>query len=376
MAQTVFDVQELCDHICDEIALFASSYDDLRSTALVCHTLSISAQSRIFRHIILEPWQLVPRSGQALDSAIRSVISASIRLSAILSASPHLLRSTHHLSIMAHSKVLFPLSSIRFPALRKLRLGLSWTPTSDSDAFNLARAFVGLPSIRDVGLHSLYYPMPEHLTAIFDVSGPHLDSVAFVAIFSRSPLPSARVPRSREERVQIKRLKLVLSDDLDSWLISPQCPFDFSRLVHVVVEAKESLALLQVLTSARLTITHLALFGAITSQVNLSEFSALTCLELRHSHWQPLHSLRPDNCLESLVFYFESYASQTDRGLLSEMDAFVANSPMPSLQEVEVRFDGEKSELEAITSYCPQLLARGLLAVTNHLGHPDRTRSA
>ncbi|KAJ6486341.1 hypothetical protein DFH09DRAFT_1173822 [Mycena vulgaris] len=374
MAQTVFDVQELCDHICDDIALLASSYDDLRSTALVCHTLSISAQSRIFRHISLEPWELVPRGRQALHLALQSVVSASIRLAAILSASPRLLRSTHRLSIIAQSKVLFPLSSIRFPALQKLRLNFSWTATSDSDAFHLARDFVGLPSICDVGLHSLYYnPEPERLVAIFDASVPHLNSVTFVAIFTRPSLPAACVPRSREQRAQIKRLKLVLADDLDPWLISPQCPFDFSRLVHVVIEAKESLALLQVLTSARLTITHLALFGAITSQVNLSEFPALTCLELRHSNWQPLHSLGLDNCLESLVLYFPSYAFQTHPESLSEMDAFVANSTMPSLQEVEVRFGGEKSELKAITSYCPQLLARGLLAVTTH---PDRTRSA
>ncbi|KAJ6524868.1 hypothetical protein DFH09DRAFT_1189115 [Mycena vulgaris] len=345
MAQTVFDIQELCDHICDEIALLASYYNDLRSTALVCHTLSISAQSQIFRHIILEPFKLVPRRAQTLHSAIQSVISASIRLSAILSASPHLLRSAQHLSIIAQSKVLFPLSSIRFPALRKLRFDFSRTAKHDSDAFHLARDFVGLPSI-----------------------------LAFLAIFPRSPLPSARVPRSREERAQIKRLKLVLSDDLDPRLISPQCPFDFSRLV----EAKESLALLQVLTSARLTITHLALFGAITSQINLSEFPALTCLELDHSHWQPLHSLGLDNCLESLVLYFLSYAFQTDRALLSEMDTFVANFPMPSLRKVEVRFRGEKSELEAITSYCPRLLARGLLAVTTHPAPNllDRTRSA
>ncbi|KAJ6542458.1 hypothetical protein DFH09DRAFT_1089010 [Mycena vulgaris] len=150
------------------------------------------------------------------------------------------------------------------------------------------------------------------------------------------------------------------------------CPFDFSHLIHVVIEAKESFTLLQVLTSARLTITHLASFGTITSQVNLSEFPALTCLELRYSRWQLLYSLGPGNCLESLVFYLESYEFQTHPELLSEKDAFVANTLMPSLQEVEVLFGGEKSELEAITSYCLQLLARGLLAVTTH---PDRTRS-
>ncbi|KAJ6524847.1 hypothetical protein DFH09DRAFT_1189070, partial [Mycena vulgaris] len=365
MALTVFDVQELCDHICDHISLLTSSYDDLRSTALVCHTLSISAQSRIFRHIILEPFELVPRRGQTLHLALQSVISASIRLSAILSASPRLLRSTRRLSVIAQSKVLFPLSSIRFPALRKLRLNFFWTATHDSDAFHLARDLVGLPSIRDVRLRSLYYnPEPERLAAIFDTSIQHIDSVTFLAIFSHPTLPS--VPRPREQRAQIKRLKLVLADDLDPWLISPQCPFDFSRLVHVVAEAKESLALLQVLTSARLTITHLVLFGTITSQVNLSEFPALTCLEMRHSHWQPLRSLRPDNRLESLVVYFESYAFQTHPEFLSEVDAFVANSPMSCLQEVEVRFRGEKSELEVITSYCPQLLARGLFAVTTH----------
>ncbi|KAJ6537488.1 hypothetical protein DFH09DRAFT_1177844 [Mycena vulgaris] len=374
MAQTVFDVQELCDHICDNIALLASSYDDLRSTALVCRTLSMSAQSRIFRHIILEPYLLAPGPAKirTRDSAIQSVISASIRLSTILSASPHLLRFTHHLRIRAQSKVLFPLSNIRFPALRKLCLTFSRTATlHDSDAFHLARDFVGLPSIRDVRLVSLSdNPEPEGLGAIFDMSTPHIDSVTFVSIFFPT-LPS--VPRPREQRAQIKRLKLVSSDELDPWLISPQCPFDFSRLVHVVVEANEAPALLQILTSARLTITHLALFGAITTQVNLSEFPALTCLELRHSHWQPLHSLGLDNCLESLVLYFLSYAFQTDRALLSEMDTFVANFPMPSLRKVEVRFRGEKSELEAITSYCPRLLARGLLAVTTH---PDRTRSA
>ncbi|KAJ6562783.1 hypothetical protein DFH09DRAFT_1478847 [Mycena vulgaris] len=143
---------------------------------------------------------------------------------------------------MTQSKVLFPLSSIQFPALRKLRLNFSWTAPHDSDAFHLARGFVGLPSIRDVGLCSLYYnPEPERLAAIFDAFIPHPDSVACVDIFSRSLLPSARVPRSREQRAQIKRLKLVLSDDLDPWLISPQCPFDFSHLIHVVIEAESSL---------------------------------------------------------------------------------------------------------------------------------------
>ncbi|KAJ6524906.1 hypothetical protein DFH09DRAFT_1189195 [Mycena vulgaris] len=354
MAQTVFDVQELCDHICDDIALLASSYDDLRSTAL--------------------PYLLAPGPAQigTRDSAIQSVISASIRLSAILSASPHLLRFTHHLRIRAESKVLFPLSNIRFPALRKLRLTFSRTATlHDSDAFHLARDFVGLPSIRDVRLVSLSYnPEPEDLAAIFDKSTPHIDSVTFVSIFFPT-LPS--VSRPREQRAQIKRLRLVSSDELDPWLISPQCPFDFSRLVHVVVEASGAPALLQVLTSARLTITQLALFGPITSQVNFSEFPALTCLELRYSSWQLLHSLGTDNCVESLVFHFEHYAFFFHPESLLGMDALVANSPMPSLQEVQVRFGGDKYELEAITSYCPQLLARGLLVV---MTHPDRTRSA
>ncbi|KAJ6524887.1 hypothetical protein DFH09DRAFT_1372072 [Mycena vulgaris] len=143
------------------------------------------------------------------------------------------------------------------------------------------------------------------------------------------------------------------------------------RRISVII--REAPALLQILSSARLTITHLALFGEITSHVNLSEFPALTCLELRHSRWQLLHSLGPDNGLKSLVVYFERLLMHPEPAArLAEMDALVASFPMPSLQEVEVRFGGDKYELEAIKSYCPQLLARGLLV---HNDDPPRSHS-
>ncbi|KAJ6536437.1 hypothetical protein DFH09DRAFT_1179003 [Mycena vulgaris] len=355
MAKAVFSIQELCDQIAqqitDDIAFEELPYDDLKSTALVCHTLCISAQSQLFRH----------------------VISAARRLAAILSASPHLLRYIRHLSIVAYSEILKPLATIRFPGLAKLCISFIDMELADAEVFLLIRDLIGLPSICEVEIRDLDHTQftSDHFTSLFETCTRSLGALICHGVCPSSAPFTAGAIRLGHERAQITRMKLHDSPSLGQWLMSPSCTFDFTSLADLEIshglEARDS-AVWAFLTSVRPPITRLSISTGGSNALDLSQFPGLTCLELSPSDHLVISSLKSDNCVERLVFdVSETFWEFHHSGLLSETDALVATFPLPALRDVEVWFNGyDVSDPNSVIAEFPQLNAKGSIVVRVH----------
>ncbi|KAJ6576144.1 hypothetical protein DFH09DRAFT_1150497, partial [Mycena vulgaris] len=364
-AETFFSIQELCDQFTHHIALNRSSQDDLKSIALVCHTLCNSAQSQIFRHIILDTPEVA--------------LSTVHRLSTILQNAPQLLRSIHSISVLVTSAILRPLSIIHFPVLRKIRFDFLVTPWEAlSDELRFVRDFIGLPSIRDVELANLgMRPDLDQLSFLLDTCTPHLQSFTAINLFPFSNTFTAPVLPPRGRCTKITRLKLDGTYNLDDWLVSPSSPFDITHLVDVEIRARNPSAMSRVLSAARFSITKLAFFTQSVLDINLSDFPALMCLELLvgHSTHHAISSLNlPDNRVQILVLCV--WVDAFDGGghsysySFSALDTLVTTSRMPALRRVEVRIvgrleNGSSFQIQSVRSYFPRLDAGGLLVVTD-----------
>ncbi|KAJ6576050.1 hypothetical protein DFH09DRAFT_1150273 [Mycena vulgaris] len=370
--EAVFCIQELCDQIADHIALSTPSQDDLKSLALVCQALCISSQSQIFRHVILNPYELPGSDGVGTRTAPELALSAFHRLSAILATSPHLLRSIHHLSVFAKAEVLEPLSNIRFPALRKIRFDFDFLDLLDEGQLHIlhgVRGFIGLPSIHEVELIALGELPLDSFASLFETCSPNLKALTFSDVELPATLPSVSLPRPRERRAQIKKLVLInTTENLGNWFLSPSCPFEFTGLVDVETGRARDPALVQVLTSARLNISRLFIDGDFDLDIDLSDFPALTCLELYCPTVEVISSLKPDNCVETVVLHVLINGFGMGPSL-QETDSSVFDSPMPALQQVEVRIRGPSNprfRLDSVEHHFMQLHARGLLIVTDN----------
>ncbi|KAJ7488283.1 hypothetical protein FB451DRAFT_1553712 [Mycena latifolia] len=373
--ETVFGLQELCDHIAYHLSLQKSSRHTLESTALVCQTFRVSAQSQLFRHVDLDPWAAGGLYKHSSDSALATALTYSHRLSAILTASPHLLRHIRSLSVLGRSEILQLVLGIGFPLLQKISFNFKDLEGPNDDVFQLTRECIGLPLIREVEIFNLFKREREQpsdlLTSLFESRTRDLDSLAF-SLVQLTSVPSAGCPPyPREMRAQIRKLRLIHSDELIGWFISPSCPFDFTQLVEVETDATADSTLLPVLASARSSIRRLQITrnGDLASELRLSQFSALTFLEIPLSlqTHEVMSSLTPDNRLERLVLYVGAYIFQDDDRCddIRAIDAFVASLPMPALRQVELLVGGP-FQVETAISCFPQLEARGLLVVTNY----------
>ncbi|KAJ6576157.1 hypothetical protein DFH09DRAFT_1078492 [Mycena vulgaris] len=203
MAESVFGIQELCGQTANHMALHATSHDDLKSTALVCHTLRISAQRQIFRHVNLDP---LPRRASAYSAESRStgesVLGAATlvlrRLSTVLTASPHLLRSITSASILASPEILEPLSSIRFPVIEKISFNFLEMQPLDDNIIRRTRDWIALPSIREMVLTGFCQKLVmDHISAIFETCSSNLDALTHCGPLSSLAFSRIRIPSQR-----------------------------------------------------------------------------------------------------------------------------------------------------------------------------------
>ncbi|KAJ6492594.1 hypothetical protein DFH09DRAFT_1452827 [Mycena vulgaris] len=294
---TVTGGSPICDQIADNLALSSSPQDDLKSLALVCHRLCVSAQSQIFCEIILDPHQhprLVDGSPHGSLRTIRDVEVSVPRLSDILVTSPHLLGSIQSLSVAATPEVLKPLSTVRFPVLRKIRLNFNFgLGIQADDALHLVREHIGLPSNQEVKLVQCFTQDLDALSTLLEASTPELQTVTFHDVWVTSVSPA--LARPVERRAPIKKLKLVASrPSLADWFMSATCPLDFTHLVEVEVDSRYASAFTRVLNCGRFSITQLR-----TSVLSTIEVPA-TPLNL-----EVICSLKPANWMETLVLNVE-----------------------------------------------------------------------
>ncbi|KAJ6518483.1 hypothetical protein DFH09DRAFT_1427325, partial [Mycena vulgaris] len=143
-----------------------------------------------------------------------------LRLSGILAASPHLLR-TH------------------FQVLRKIGLSFFTRKLPSADVFHFARDLIALPSMREVDIVQLTKGQnrgSDVLATLFERCTRAWEAVIFRKVYAPSGLDNTCAPRPREQCAKIKRLPVDGSDDFEDWLISPSRPFDFTELVEVAVQ--------------------------------------------------------------------------------------------------------------------------------------------
>jgi hypothetical protein len=294
-APQTFRIQELCDHIVSYIVLDSNyidilqeatvchvdtavklaSQDVLKSTALVCNTLRISAQAELFHHLILNPRDLPGFTVLDPEAALEGATSTLGRLSAITAASPHLLRLIRSITVLADSQVLKPLCSIQIPLLRKIRLDFSNTQLWDRPVLKFARDLIGLPSIREVELVGTNYGSGRNLddfASVFETCTGQLCSLSLHRIYFidngtfHSTPSTICLSHPRPRRCQIQTLKVNNADQLADWLISLCCPFDFSRLLNLelsslIIFPPKLPALHCLLKSTRLTLKRLTILG-------------------------------------------------------------------------------------------------------------------
>ncbi|KAJ6563065.1 hypothetical protein DFH09DRAFT_1159244 [Mycena vulgaris] len=393
MAETVFSIQELCNHLARHIACHKTSYRDLKSAALVCHTLCISAQSQLFRDVIItstrfsynaedaalemgSPATATERArelrARTVRRALEAPVAAALRLSAILTASPHLTLYPRQLTICPAAPVVKSLSSIRFPCLQRIRFDFDMG-TIDADVLHITRDFIDLPAIREVEI--IHLSMREGIPVdlfrvLFETCTNQLDSLALVYATFPSALPAISVPRAGGRNIQIKKLRLIASEGLEEWLMSPSSPFDFTHLVDVDIHSTRIASLFEALASAHSSITRLSIRNTSAFPIDLSEFPVLTSLEIDQTNVELISSLKPDNCVERLVLLTEFYGffmGEHPGSSWAATDTLVANSPMPALRQLELRIHGPyRFGSEVAKLYFPQLEAKGLLIVAEH----------
>jgi hypothetical protein len=419
-AAQVVTVQELCDQVVSCIVLDssyqhllqststvchkdtaqkASCEDDLRSSALVSHALCVSAQSQLFRHIILDPYECPGYPSLWPDTAHKAAACTLERLTSTVTTSPHLLRLIRSISVLAQSKILKRLSTLHFPALNNIRFDFVDTQSRDREAFKLVQDLIALPSIREVEIVRHRGLDLTGFTSLFDTCTSQLASVTFRGFAFPSSVPSSPDHVPTKKRAQVKRLTIVCGQHIEGWLSSPSCPLDFTHLLDVELNHETQSSLSGLLVSARLTIKRLAIFffrgivvcaqhilfpliqlPEVTLQINLSEFPALTWLETDLWAYRTIGTTLPDaNRVENLVL--KTHISDFDESgktlFCSPTDAFIAKAPMPALQGVEIRLSGVFNEagvdggwfqLSSIRTFFPQLQARGVLTMSDHRG--------
>lgn len=259
---TVFSIRELCDQIALYLALCGSA-DDLKSAALVCHTLCGSAQSQIFRHVILDPYLLPGHHRMNQVAALLAATSRFHRLSRVLTASPHLRQSIRAVSLLGELQILQFVSSRQLTHLQEIRFNFHGTRWAEVDVLRCARDLIALPSIRKVEIRGMYGSggTLDGLTSLFETCTTQLQSLTFRSCTLLSGHITARAPRPKEGRAQIKSLTIERADEIEGWLTSPSAPFALTRLADVEISIQNSSPLVAALASSRLSIIRLGYFS-------------------------------------------------------------------------------------------------------------------
>ncbi|KAJ7488383.1 hypothetical protein FB451DRAFT_1553778 [Mycena latifolia] len=268
--------------------------------------------------------------------------------------SPRLSRHVHHLTILARLAILKPVLDAQLPCLRKLSF-IFVKKRLRADQSGLIRDCISLTSIRDVEFTDLGRCLTDlHFVAsFFDNYSPQLHSLV---LFCVHPAPSPPAPRPVKHRLQIHRLQLY-NTDLGPWVTSPSSPFDFTHLAEFGTDRYYD-SPLQILPSARLSLTRLR---TPSNYFNLSELPALTCLEFTNFGRQSLSNLNHDNCVERLIVHVIIAPWNWSSHELLTIDAIIASTPMPVLQQVELLIHSNLDfDVAQLKTYFPQLLNRSV----------------
>ncbi|KAJ7255648.1 hypothetical protein C8J57DRAFT_1721692 [Mycena rebaudengoi] len=372
-ADVVFHIQELCDQLVDHLA--SESYPslcDLKSAALVCHTLCNSSRSHIYRYVSLDPWEEPDYYLHSDEKAGFECAASTLRaLSSLLTTSPHLARFVRRVRAIGHTEILQALSELQLPLVRKLEISFYMTKMDHAwllQTSHLIQDLIGRASVHEVELSSVGRLDRENFAALFDKCSPNLEALRINGCFFNSLVSSPRGIRTK-----LKTLHLICASDLEHWFDTPSCPFDLTGVLDLEVERlhekdKDYRPLFRVLASTRFNMTRMRVSGDFAHKLDLSQFPALTCLEVHYSNFEAISNLANDNCVRLLILEAMDVDFH-DGDFFGKTDTVVANHPMPALRKVQVLLLGPSNgglvslEVETVKSYFPKIEATGLLEV-------------
>jgi hypothetical protein len=253
--------QELLDSILD---FLHDSPSDLKSCALTSRACVYRAQAHLFRHITLHARYTTEE--QVWSSAQQT-----------FHTSPHLVRHIRRLDLYPNgisADTFAAICILPFANLRDARIFIFGMSPQSALAL---RQLLSLPSLRDVAVQCSAEPATFLL--IWDRCSSSIQHVDLAC----SPETSETfhsIPQRCSPAIQLESLRLRLSDGegFRTWINSPMCPFDFSRLkalsIHGltgVMSLKLCAHILQVLEiRARVRISNLSSRGG-SSQVLIAQ---------------------------------------------------------------------------------------------------------
>ncbi|KAJ6603414.1 hypothetical protein DFH09DRAFT_393780 [Mycena vulgaris] len=342
MLPPLLPVQELLDHIIELIPKQA----DLKSIALASPSFCQTAQSLIFRHIVLH------HDGD--DNIDAMSHRRCQRLKHGLMRSPHLAKYIHSVSITIHDSpsTLLLLPSMGLVSLRTVAV-TSFLSINGSLMPPL-RKLLALPSVRRLQLSCGFWGR------LFDKNKPHLTSLAFRFCRETSNGELARGPPRQQSIITQLALECA-SPSLLAWLTDPSCSFDFTHLeeLEVVFQDLRSQSVRHLLECSRFTITRLTLSPPAPQlndeAVDVTRYPNLTHLCIRSADIEMLINstipyisvLKRHAAIQSLTIRIDNNIAESDR--LSDdkdstviedqwlgLDTILAGLPFPALHEIIV----------------------------------------
>ncbi|KAJ7267865.1 hypothetical protein C8J57DRAFT_1326023, partial [Mycena rebaudengoi] len=368
-ATRLFKIQEICDHITDFLAASRHSVSDLKSSALVCPGLYGSAQTHIFRHIIIRPY--MPDGSHYFPESHMDIWGmACFSLCSLLTASPHLIRLIRHLTVLDKSDMLSPLAKIAFTHLREI--SFENLKLTDS-AFLAAQQLIGLATVRVLRLTNCDV---VDLAALVAKSTTDFNALLLCGITILPPKSDLAVGTAAESAPQSKLKSIRLFNTAgDDWFLSHSCPFDLSRVVDVELASRQpstSDKLVQLLHPARRSIQRLRVSWDLAAKIDLSQFPALVHLEIVMNTMFNFNIAIPPT-LHAAAAQFLSFEIHGDRvaqvrKALEEVDRLVAMHPMPTLQRIEarIRIMNDAFTVKQMQLHLPQLETKDLTIVVEH----------
>ncbi|KAJ7848980.1 hypothetical protein B0H14DRAFT_2766538 [Mycena olivaceomarginata] len=323
----------------NSIVLLVNLTQDLRSCALVSSSILRVARSLLFRNIEVNH----PRTNTndpptaAEDRAYTNM--AFRRLGEVLINAPDVKGFIHSLTFTANLDVVVLLADMDLSSLAELSIFGNGDNALGGDLVEPLQRLIGIPSLRVIELNTGFSAQ------IFHFCRSDLTDLMFEDAEVEIPMDIPKLPDDAR-RPAIAHLSLDYSWTTSDWLIDPDCPFNLTQLVSVVIVASLSDSARLVIASSRRTITDLTLSAEdlISAPLDLAQFPALTQIELCVSHiCEMTHLLRSlseidgGNIIQTITleldpFDFDDLTPQVETNLI-EFDSDFNKLPLPILRQ-------------------------------------------
>ncbi|KAJ7286232.1 hypothetical protein C8J57DRAFT_1287086 [Mycena rebaudengoi] len=334
------DIPEL---VAECIGYLEASPTDLAACSRVQHSWTYTAQSHIFRSILISvrvrPILQGPCDRQCtLDERCMQLLE-------LLSASPHLTTFVVYLELdptLLSPASFATLAQCPFPKLRKLRMSTSDLLTGPLVAG--MQRLLSTPSLHHIQLYSEVDV--DLFPRIWDSAALSIRRM-LLSLHSFTKIDSATVsslpPATR--KIPIESLALICSPGPMHWLMAPpdQVPFDFSHL-KVLHLPTNNTALLRApafaAAAATLELLNLEVDWTLRPAVNLAAFSCLATIHIACTSWKclpmvidTLRTISPTNRIREIIVYWSDIGEKGREQIVQRL----ANTPLPYLQTLKVQ---------------------------------------